>query len=89
MPMGRHQYLTTLLRAVRPREVDPFARGNAPGGSAYRRALDDLAAHAPGTVDSPADLPASIARLLAVRRAWRAAETLPAGFSGTSDGENE
>lgn len=85
--MGRHQYLRTLLGAVKPDRphADRFARGNPAGGSEYQLMLDALAAQAPASVDEPPDLPASIARLVAVRRAWRSARGLPSGLRGPEE----
>lgn len=91
--MGRHLSLRTLLDAVKPDRLDHshashadrYARGNPAGGSQYQLMLDALAASAPTTVDQPLDLPASIARLVAVRRAWRAARELPSGLRGPEE----
>jgi hypothetical protein len=85
--MGRHLYFRTPLDAVKPHRAaaphaDRSARGNPTGGSEYQLMLDALAASAPPTVDEPPGLPASIARLIAVRRAWRAARDLPSGLRG-------
>ena len=87
--MGRYQYLQTLLGAVKPDrpDADRFARRNPAGGSEYQLMLDTLAAQAPQSVDQPADLPPSIARLVAIRRAWRTAPGLPHGLRGPSNEE--
>lgn len=91
MPMGRHLYLRTLLEAAKPDRPDAerFARGNPAGGSEYQLMLDALAARAPQAVDAPPDLPPSIARLVAIRRAWRAAKSLPEGLRGVADEDTE